>query len=310
MDSERQPKALWEGIAPWATLPDNGPPMPTLSTVDRKQVYRAFMEAFADYQMDASGTTEERLLLRLGKNGVDFDASVGAYDGERLVGFTMIGIDKWGGERVAFDAGTGIIPEFRKQGLAKAMFDHALPGLRERAVTRFVLEVLQENEPAIKAYTKSGFEVSREFRSFAGDLAQLRERPASGEWTIQGVSHPEIEPLESEVDWNPSFENRLSIPRQSQDLIRHYGAFEGRRCIGAISYIPSLHWVQMLVVAKSHRRKGVGTALLQHLAATLPDEATRLPIINVDRSDTGMEAFFESHGFVYLIDQYEMTRSV
>ena len=268
------------------------------------------MEAFADYQMDASGTTEERLLLRMGKNAVDFDASVGAYDEDRLVGFTMIGIDDWGGERVAYDAGTGIVPEFRKQGLAKAMFDHALPGLRERGITRFVLEVLQENEPAIKAYTKSGFEISRELRSYAGDLAQIREQAPTLDWAIRNASLQEIEPLESEADWTPSFENRLSIPHQTEDFVVHYGAFDGDRCVGAIGYIPSLHWVQMLVVAASHRRRGIGTALLHHLAGTLPEEAKRLPIINVDRSDEGMEAFFDSLGFAHLIDQFEMTRAV
>ena len=268
------------------------------------------MEAFADYQMDASGTTEERLLLRMGKNAVDFDASVGAYDSEKLVGFTMIGIDNWGDSLVAFDAGTGIVPEFRKQGLAKAMFDHALPGLRERGVTQFVLEVLQGNEPAIKAYTKSGFEISREFRCFAGDLSQLRAQTISISPTIREASLQEIEPLEQDADWTPSFENRRTIPHQNEGLVVHYGAFDGDRCIGAIGYIPSLHWVQTLVVAKSHRRTGIGSALLHHLAATLPEEAKRLPIINVDRSDPGMEAFFETLGFAHLVDQFEMTRSL
>ena len=50
------------------------------------------MEAFADYAMDASGTKEDTMLLRMTKNSVDFDASPGAYDGDRLVGFTLIGL--------------------------------------------------------------------------------------------------------------------------------------------------------------------------------------------------------------------------
>ena len=51
------------------------------------------MEAFADYAMDASGTKEDAMLLRMAKNSVDYEASIGAYDGDRMVGFTLIGID-------------------------------------------------------------------------------------------------------------------------------------------------------------------------------------------------------------------------
>ena len=46
-----------------------------LASVDKSQVYRAFMEAFADYAMDASGTKEDTMLLRMSKNSVDFNAS-------------------------------------------------------------------------------------------------------------------------------------------------------------------------------------------------------------------------------------------
>ena len=113
--------------------------MITLASVDQSQTYRCFMEAFADYAMDASGTKEDAMLLRMFKNSVDFDASPGAYDGDRLIGFTLIGLDELDGDLTAFDAGTGIIPDFRRQGLARRMFDHALTELEARGVKRFLL---------------------------------------------------------------------------------------------------------------------------------------------------------------------------
>ena len=75
-----------------------------------------------------------------------YDCSVGAYDGDKMVGLTFVGLDDWLGEKAAFDAATGIIPGYRGQGVAKAMFEFILPRLKERGVSRFLLEVLQSNK--------------------------------------------------------------------------------------------------------------------------------------------------------------------
>ena len=147
-----------------------GGPMPRLDRVSRSQLHRTFHEAFADYSVDMSSLTEEILRIRFEKNGVDWDASVGAFEADRMVGFTMIGIDSWQGGLGAFDAATGIVPGFRGGGLAQKMFDHALPDLRARGVTQFVLEVISDNEPAIRAYRKAGFEIHRTFQCFGLDL--------------------------------------------------------------------------------------------------------------------------------------------
>ncbi|MGD8413738.1 MAG: GNAT family N-acetyltransferase, partial [Candidatus Latescibacterota bacterium] len=127
------------------------------------QIHQAFLQAFADYYVETGGITEEVLYNRAVKNGVDFSVSVGAFDAERLVAMTLVGLDQWKGATAAFDIGTGVVPGHRGRGVAKEMFQFALPRLRERGATRFVLEVIQENQPAIKAYKAVGFEVTREF---------------------------------------------------------------------------------------------------------------------------------------------------
>jgi len=281
-----------------------------LRSVEKAQAYDAFMEAFADYPMDASGTTEERLLLRMEKNAVDYEASVGAYDDGRLVGFTMIGIDTVGGIRTAFDAGTGIVPAFRKQGLAKRMLDHALPGLRERGVTQFLLEALQQNEPAIKAYTKSGFEIVRELRCFVIDAEVLRAVADSQEFPIEPIDATLFHEIAGEADWTPSYENRFTAIDAIPDHVTLFGARHEDACVGAIAYSPSLNWLLSLVVRKTARRLGVGRALMGHIAGHLPSEAKRLSALNIDSTDSGMQAFLDALGFSSLVDQYEMARNL
>lgn len=280
------------------------------AAVDKSQVYRTFMEAFADYAMDASGTKEEPMLLRMSKNNVDFDASPGAYDGDRLVGFTLIGIDDLDGDLTAYDAGTGIIPDFRGQGLARAMFDHALPELGARGVKRFLLEVRQGNEPAIKAYQKSGFEITREFRCFAAETESLRKLPGSTGIDVRITDATTFESLIPEAKWTPSFENRFSAHLAIPDHITFFGAYDGDHCVGAIAYCGKLNWLISLLVKRSHRRRGVGRALLKHLASSMPESVTKLSALNVNGDDKGMQAFFEAAGFSHLIGQYKMSREL
>lgn len=284
--------------------------MPTLRSVDKAQIHRAFLEAFADYAMDASGTTEEGLLLRMRKNAVDYGLSPGLYDGDRLVGFTLIGIDTWGGRLSAYDAGTGIVPAFREQGWAKKMFEHALPPLRERGVERFVLEVLQQNEPAIKAYRKSGFEIARALRCYVGQASELRTLDALPALEIRPIARADLTRLERSADWIPSFENRFSAVDATPDSVQLAGAFVDGVCVGATAYAPPLNWLLTLVVDRAHRRRGVGTALVARLAGTLPESVTRLSALNVDGNNAGTQAFFESLGFSRLVDQYEMVRDL
>ena len=279
-----------------------------LRSVEKEQVHRAFLEAFADYAMDASGTTEARLLLRMKKNSVDYDVSPGLYDEDRLVGFTLIGIDTWGDRLTAYDAGTGIVPDFRRQGWARKMFEHALPVLREKCVERFVLEVLQQNEPAINAYRKSRFEVARELKCYVGQTGDLESQHEPSALEMRPIARSVLATLETSADWVPSFENRFSAVDAISDHVRLTGAFDDGECIGAAAYSPPLDWLLTLLVDRGHRRRGVGTALIRHLAATLPESVTRLTALNVDGSDAGTQAFFESLGFSHLVDQYEMVR--
>ena len=284
--------------------------MVKLASIDKSQIYRCFMEAFADYEMDASGTKEDTMLLRMSKNSVDFDVSPGAYDGDRLVGFTMIGIDKLDGPLTAFDAGTGVIPDFRGQGLAKRMFDHALPELQARGVKRVLLEVLQRNEPAIKAYQKSGFEITREFRCFVAETASLRNLPSSEELDVRLINVATFEGLIPEAEWTPSFENRFTAHLAIPDHVTFFGAYDGHECVGVIAYCQALNWLLSLLVKRSHRRRGVGQSLIRHLGTMMPEATTKLAALNVDGQDTGMQAFLEAVGFSHLIDQYEMSRAL
>jgi ribosomal protein S18 acetylase RimI-like enzyme len=274
------------------------------------QIHRTFREAFADYYVDTSGVTKELLYNRAVKNGVDFESTVGAFDGDRMVAVTIVGVDEWKGQACAYDIGTGVIPAYRGRGVARRMFDFVAPVLRDRGVRTFVLEVIQENEPAIKAYRAAGFEVTREFDCFRWSLDRVRleSRPRIP-LEIRPVERDGLEEFAGHLDWQPSWENSFSSIRRIPDSLKLYGAFTGNRfarCVGLLVYYPLLNWITTLVVKTDLRRNGVATSLLSHFARRPPGGVQIVNLVNVDHSDAGMLSLLEKSGFEPYVRQFEM----
>jgi ribosomal protein S18 acetylase RimI-like enzyme len=224
-----------------------------------------------------------------------------------MVGLTFVGLDDHRGEKCAFDAATGIIPAYRGQAIAKGMFEHILPRLRERGVTNFLLEVLKPNEAAIRAYTKTGFEPVREFACYDLLRDSYVENSLGGTtFEVQVIDKPGVQEFENLADWQPSWENSFAGMDRIPDKLIRLGAFSGEECVGVLVYYPLLQWVMCLVVKKDFRRRGVASSLLASLMQSLPGDSDRVKINNIDRSDKAMLALLEQAGATHVIDQFEM----
>ena len=271
------------------------------------QVHKTFLLAFADYYVDTGGVTEEMLCNRAVKNGVQFDASVGAFDGDRMVAMTIIGLDDWKGAPAAFDIGTGVVPGHRGRGVAREMFDFAVPRLRERGVDRFVLEVIQDNRPAIKAYESVGFGVTREFDCFQWDLERaFAEDDAGATVEVRPSSRDRLDEFESHLEWRPSWENSFASIGRIPDEVLVYEAVDGGECPGLLVYYPLINWITTLVVKRDHRRRGLASALLRHFARERPGGQSSVRLVNVDHTDEATISLLEHAGCELLVRQFEM----
>jgi ribosomal protein S18 acetylase RimI-like enzyme len=278
---------------------------------DFPKIVRTFDEAFADYYLKSKASCERWLYNRCVKNGVAFDCSVGAFDSDRMVGITLVGLDDWQGVPAAFDAGTGIVPDYRGRGLARKIFDLAVPGLKERGVRKFILEVLQVNEPAIKAYRKSGFEITREFDCYELPLNELQTQPTSSlQWEVRPINIDQVSRFRDQVDWPPSWENSFSSINRIPDEIVAFGAFDRAECVGELVYYPLLNWILSLVVRKDYRRRGIARQLLAHFLRQLDPEIGSVKLTNVDHTDAATRALLQNHGFRLFTRQYEMELSL
>jgi ribosomal protein S18 acetylase RimI-like enzyme len=224
-----------------------------------------------------------------------------------MVGFTLIGLDEWKGAPAAFDIGTGVIDRYRGLGVAKAMFDFAAPRLKEKGAERFVLEVLQENESAITAYEKAGFETVREFDCFRLDLDGVTvPATAQDDVEIGSVDRDRLSDYVDALDWPPSWENSFASIRRIPDQVLLYEASRAGQPAGLLVYYPGLSWIMTVLVKRSERRQGIGRRLVGHLIECIRDRVSDVRVVNVLRDDHGMQSLLTGLGFRRYVSQYEM----
>ncbi len=138
----------------------------TIEQVSLDEIVKIFTQSFVNYYVEMP-TDTKFWKKRWKTNRVRYDLSIGTFDAaNNLVGFMIIGIDERNGKKVAFNAGTGVIPEFRGQKLVKQMYQYALPIFKENGVEEMALEVINKNIKAIKAYQSVGFRIEKLYQCF------------------------------------------------------------------------------------------------------------------------------------------------
>lgn len=291
-----------------------------LASIPRITLHRAFSEAFSDYSVPLRLSPEALSELHR-RRGVRYDLSVGAFDQERLVGFTFNGLGTFDGRLAGYDAGTGVIPAARGRGLARRMMERSLRLLATQGAERSILEVLQTNHRAIALYRDIGFRIRRELLCWRlCDVPPRREVPGLviqsagptqtvgqtvGQAVNQAVNqagfdvHRDAPPLWA---WAPSWQNssesiarataaRTVLVARVGDTLAGYGIVFSNGDLAQLAVTPAM------------RRRGVGTELLR--AARRRTNAD-LTITNTDGGDGGTTGFLGAAGALERVRQHEM----
>lgn len=270
-------------------------------------LYSVFMEAFADYGVPVTWSFAD-FQESNARRGLDLSLSLGAWEGETLVGFIMNGRGRWDGRPAAYDLGTGVVPRARGSGLAGDLASRLVAFLPEQGLERYVLEVLRDNVAALKTYEKVGFRITRSLECPGGAwLPQGQALPAGVALVDlpQGKAFPHEE-LSSFRDWEPSWQNSDDSIARSPGPLVILGAQSGGRLVGYLVASPS-GTIWQLAVAHAQRRQGLGRALLSGLAARV---GPALRYINVQSDDHASLGLLASGGIVQGPGQYEMVREL
>jgi ribosomal protein S18 acetylase RimI-like enzyme len=265
-------------------------------------LHHAFLGAFADYQVDMRMALED-FEFRLRRDGVDTSISVGAFDDDAFVGFCLNGSGTWQGEPTVYDAGTGVLPQHRGKGIAAEMFRFMNPQLKERGFSRYLLEVLTSNEPAVNLYRRLGFTETRRLAVFRAPTRPVFNTEAVAE--IRRAEVPDWQLYQTLWTGHPSWQNSIEAVQRVVDTTATVECHVDHQCVGYGVVSKTSGMLYQLAVDKDHRRQGVGSMLLNALQnAVTSSESIR--VNNVDQNLDDAMAFFSSVGFRLTLEQYEM----
>ena len=270
----------------------------SLAGVSIAELTATFNEAFEGYFVSIN-FTEAYKQIRLQRARVDLSASVGAFADGRLVAFILSGIDEWQGLPTAYNAGTGVIQNYRRQSLVRRMYDFLLPLYRERGLRQCTLEVIQENEYAIRAYRGVGMEIVRELLSFSGKLSAEEPLPEGFRW--QQLDRPNWEAYRRLHAFEYSWDHNRSGTERSLPEYQCFELREGSTLAGFCILKPA---DGTIIQAGVREQDWAQTGRL--LFSALAKEAPSVRWINIDSRATELLTCLRELGFTPLINQYEM----
>jgi len=272
----------------------------TLEQINLRSLHDAFLLAFSDYQvpMSLSFTDFERMMRR---RGLVSKFSVGAFDGEKLVGFSLTGLRLQNGFLTAYDIATGIAPGFRRQGISGEVFKREMAILKSNHVVQYLLEVLKENVPAIRLYQRQGFQIQRGFSCFQIDHRRLTLRSQYQAEKIAVINWGQAKAF---WDFEPSWQNSAASVSATPEefinvVVRIHGEIAGYGIIDSqTGNIPQL------AVSPQFRRLGIGTSILAELKTSTVAE--RIRVLNIEEPNDTVIKFLTVLGFENYVSQFEM----
>jgi ribosomal protein S18 acetylase RimI-like enzyme len=253
-----------------------------LTGVSFETMAEAFNDAFSDYDIPAKYSVEYLTYL-VQRRGYRPDLAVGAFDGERLVGFVFNCLQ---GED-AYNSGTGVVISHRRHGIARQLMQRSIETLPAK---RYTLEVIETNHRAIALYRSLRFDEPRRFQCWT--YATTRDV------RVKELANADLEAIAANGDIVPAWQNSLDSIRRAREP--HVVLGDER---GAVVFFPQTGDVPLLAVRRDARRHGLGTQLLD-AAATRSAKPLRIMNIDVRAEDIG--AFMAAIGAKPLVRQIEM----
>lgn len=264
-----------------------------LSSIQLEEIIDCFLDSFEGYFVEFP-KNYSYYKERWKASKVNFDFSYGMFDEDKLVGFIINCIDERGEELVAYNGGTGVIPDYRGQKIVKQLYDYALSDFTKLKINKCLLEVIKENHIAVKAYEGIGFKIVKEFKCFKG---ALNEQEAHN-FEISEVSF-------SDVDWD-------TIPNQRHySWDNHYRSLEQGN--NAYYYIKREGVVQSFFVSSNSNDYILQWECLidseenwRDLFGAIASMKKLVKINNVDESLINKLNQLTKAGFLCTIEQFEM----
>jgi len=262
-----------------------------LGQTDFTTIMVCFLSAFENYFVKMP-TDHDYYKQRWKAAKVDFNLSYGMFDGDQLVGFIINAIDDRHGDKVAYNTGTGVIPEYRGKKIVKSIYDHAIPDLKSNGITKCSLEVIVENDKAVKAYKRIGFEICKTFNCFAGELSASDSPVQIKEIPFESIAWERM-PNQDTYSWDFHYKSL------KDGNSKFYNVLNDSKIESFFSIKPD-GTINQLEVFNTEKRQW------ERLLSAVQSIFEHVRVINVDNRLTAKRAALEHAGLKNTVNQYEM----
>lgn len=268
-----------------------------LSEIAFEELVDCFLKAFEGYFVSFP-KNPDYFKNRWEIANVNYDLSYGMLENETLIGFIIHAIGERDGELTAYNTGTGVLANYRGRGIVNALYQFAIPKLKEKSLTRTSLEVIRENNPAIRAYKKIGFEVCKNYKCFRGNIRTNYSDPLINEVNAQEFNWNRL-PNQDLYSWD---NQKTSIMRGNYSF---YQVQDGHGDeVGAFVMNPKSGYLAQFDCFENT------THHWDHLFKAIRSISHNIIVNNVEESLSYKIEQLKRVGLDHTIDQFEMEKSI
>ena len=261
-----------------------------------------FNQAFSDYIIKIE-LSPQQIKQKIILDRIDLNYSVGARINGQWVGFIFSAIGEWKGQKTAYNAGTGVVPDYRGHKLTMQMYDWLMPKFKNADIHHGLLEVIDTNEAAIHNYKKIGFSITRHLDCMIFKEEKPLKYPIGDQLLSKELFDLDWDYIKSFWNFQPSWQNDIEGVKALTGSFAYLGVFKNDELVAYAIKDPVKGRIAQFGVHPEHRNQSVGTYLFHSLRLLGNPKQS---IINIDQSDEKTISFLKSIGFEYYIGQYEM----
>ena len=225
-------------------------------------------QGFEDYLVPVQFNTTTFLNM-LRKDGIDLSASSVLIHEDQPCGIALIARRGWSSRLAAM----GIARQTRGKGAGSWFMDELIRQSSQRGDREMVLEVIEQNEPAVKLYQKFGFQAVRRLIGLIRKQAEESQQSALEDLDLRDVSRLVSQYGIPNLPWQLSAESIAQLNPPAR-------AYRKEQAYIALSNPGAEHVaIWSLLVEPESRGKGCAGDLIRSVIADHPGKTWHVPAI-------------------------------
>ncbi|WP_430885930.1 GNAT family N-acetyltransferase [Fusibacter sp. JL216-2] len=267
--------------------------------VDDSVIYQVFKKGYSDYSISLD-MGQEAFVHRFLEIDASRDLSYLAFDKDQPAGLILGKIQNFHGVKTMRCGGFAVIPQMRKKGIGEKLFEKHEQVAKENNCKLLFLEVLKENDKAIRFYKRVGYHPVNDFRYYklSNPKPILNHNLRMEKTDFKSVHDLRSTMPSLYLNWQGEF---FSLEAMSN--VNYYSFYEENQHIGLASVNDS-GTIYFIWVDPRHRQNGYGQSIIAHIQNQHDFESMG----TISCNNILYEGFLRKIGMTVEIEQHEMMK--